>query len=188
MELAADRELRFLAGWEWQFLGPEIIDDNNILGSEQVEVEPMMEDVRRFAGADQGLSVVSFGRSNQSVHSTVVNAGVMDHPVTGEQVVALMVRGNTVKLRHWRRTPSATIVFRSGWSWVGVEGATTIIGHDDPYEGFDPSAVPRLLRDVFISAGGTHDDWDEYDRVMAAEHRAAVFVHPTRIRGIGQLR
>ena len=92
-----------------------------------------MEDVRRFAGADQGLSAVSFGRPDQSggVHSTVVNAGVMDHPVTGEKVVALVVRGNTVKLWHWRRTPRATIVFRSGWSWVGVEGTTTIIGPDD---------------------------------------------------------
>jgi len=34
---------------------------------------------------------------------------------------------------------------------------------------------------VFTSAGGTHDDWDEYDRVMAAEGRVAVFVQPERI-------
>ena len=145
-----------------------------------------MEDVRRFAGADQGLSVVSFGRPDQSVHSSVVNAGVMAHPVTGEQVVALVVRGNTVKLRHCRRTPRATIVFRSGWSWVGVEGTTTIIGPDDGYEGFDTSSVPQLLRDVFTAAGGTHEDWAEYDRVMVAERRTAVFIHPTRVTGIGQ--
>ena len=44
----------------------------------------------------------------------------------------------------------------------------------------------QLIRDVFISAGGTHQDWDEYDRVMAAERRAAVFIHPTRITGVGQ--
>lgn len=145
-----------------------------------------MEDVRRFVAADQGLAVVSFGRPDRSVHSSLVNAGVMVHPVTGGGVVALVVRGNTVKLRHWRHTPLATIVFRSGWSWVGVEGATTIIGPDDRYEGFDPSAVPRLLRDVFTAAGGTHEDWDEYDRVMAAERRAAVFIHPTRINGVGR--
>ena len=146
-----------------------------------------IEDVRRFAAADQGLAVVSFARSDQSVHSSLVNAGVMAHPVTGEEVVALVVRGNTVKLRHWRHTSLATIVFRTGWSWVGVEGATTIIGPDDRYKDFDPSAVPRLLRDVFIAAGGTHEDWDEYDRVMAAERRAAVFIHPIRITGVGQL-
>jgi len=36
---------------------------------------------------------------------------------------------------------------------------------------------------VFVAAGGTHDDWDEYDRVMAAERRTAVFVHADRISG-----
>ncbi len=145
-----------------------------------------MEDVRTFAAADQGLAVVSFGRPDGSVHSSLVNAGVMAHPVTGEEVVALVVRGNSVKLRHWRRARGATIVFRAGWSWVGVEGATTIIGPDDRLDGFDPSAVPPLLRDVFIAAGGSHEDWNEYDRVMAAERRTAVFVHPARITGVGQ--
>ena len=145
-----------------------------------------MEDVRQFAAADRGLAVVSFGRPDGSVHSSLVNAGVMAHPVTTEEVVALVVRGNSVKLRQWRRAPQATIVFRAGWSWVGVEGTTTIIGPDDRFDGFDPSAVPRLLRDVFIAAGGSHEDWDEYDRVMAAERRTAVFVHPSRIAGVGR--
>ena len=145
-----------------------------------------MEDVRQFAAADQGLAVVSFGRPDQSVHSSLVNAGVMAHPVTGEEVVALVVRGNSVKLRHWRNAPGATIVFRVGWSWVGVEGTTTIIGPDDRCDGSDPSSVPQLLRAVFVAAGGSHEDWDEYDRVMVAERRTAVFVHPSRITGVGQ--
>ena len=47
--------------------------------------------------------------------------------------------------------------------------------------------MPQLLRDVFTAAGGVHEDWDEYDRVMAAERRAAVFIHPTHsITGVGQ--
>ena len=144
-----------------------------------------MEDVRRFVRADQGLAVVSFARPDGSVHSSLVNAGVMDHPVTGGESVALVVRGNTVKLRHWRHTPRATILFKSGWSWIGVEGVATIIGPDDDLDGFDPSRVPQLLRDVFTAAGGTHEDWDEYDRVMAAERRTAVFIEPTRITGSG---
>ena len=144
-----------------------------------------MDDVRRFVRADQGLAVVSFARPDGSVHSSLVNAGVMDHPVTGVESVALVVRGNTVKLRHWRHTPRATIVFKSGWSWIGVEGATTIIGPDDELDGFDLSRVPQLLRDVFTAAGGTHEDWDEYDRVMATERRTAVFIEPTRISGSG---
>ena len=40
-----------------------------------------------------------------------------------------------------------------------------------------------LLRDIYTAAGGTHDDWDEYDRVMADERRVAVLVTPERTYG-----
>jgi hypothetical protein len=36
---------------------------------------------------------------------------------------------------------------------------------------------------VFTAAGGTHDDFDTYDRVMAAERRTAVLIRPARISG-----
>jgi hypothetical protein len=38
-----------------------------------------------------------------------------------------------------------------------------------------------LLREVFVAAGGSHDNWAEYDRVMAEQRRTVVFVTPTRI-------
>lgn len=142
-----------------------------------------IEHVREFSAADQGLAFISFARADGTVHSTLINAGVMKHPVTDEEVVAFVVRGDTVKLRHWRHTRRATITFRAGWSWIGVEGSVTQVGPDDPMEGFDPADLPRVLRDIFLAAGGTHDDWDEYDRVMASERRAGVFIHPTKIRG-----
>ncbi|MDE0233895.1 MAG: pyridoxamine 5'-phosphate oxidase [bacterium] len=142
-----------------------------------------IEQVREFAAADQGLAFVSFARADRTVHSTLINAGVMTHPVTGEEVVAFVVRGDTVKLRYWRQTPQATITFRAGWSWIGVEGSVTQVGPDDPMDGFDPADLPRLLKDIFTAAGGTHNDWEEYDRVMAAERRAGVFIHPTKVRG-----
>jgi hypothetical protein len=50
-------------------------------------------------------------------------------------------------------------------------------------DGIPPEQIPELLRDVFRAAGGSHDDWDEYDRVMAADRRAVVFVAPARITG-----
>jgi hypothetical protein len=37
------------------------------------------------------------------------------------------------------------------------------------------------LRDVFTAAGGTHDDWPAYDRVMAQERRAAILITPQRV-------
>jgi hypothetical protein len=72
-------------------------------------------------------------------------------------------------------------VFRAGWEWVAVEGAATLVGPDDLPDGFAADEVPRLLREVFTAAGGSHDDWDEYDRVMAAERRTAVLIEPLRI-------
>jgi hypothetical protein len=39
---------------------------------------------------------------------------------------------------------------------------------------------------VFQAAGGGHDDWDEYDRVMARERRCAVFVQANRVTGVAQ--
>lgn len=137
--------------------------------------------VRRLAAADQGLAVFATTRADGTVQASVLNAGVMPHPLGDGDVVACVVRGGTAKLANLRRRPRATVVFRAGWEWVAVEGATQIIGPDDPVDGFASDGLPTLLRDVFTAAGGTHDDWAEYDRVMAADRRAAVLVTPERI-------
>jgi PPOX class probable F420-dependent enzyme len=132
---------------------------------------------------DHGLVVVSTARADGTIQSSVVNAGVMDHPVTGQRVVAFVAAGTSRRLRNLRARPRATVVIRAGWQWAGVEGPTELIGPDDPAEGFDAEGVRVLLRDVFSAAGGTHDDWDEYDRVMAEERRVAVLVTPERVYG-----
>ena len=64
-----------------------------------------------------------------------------------------------------------------------MEGPVQLAGPDDRLDGFDPAELPELLRDVFRGAGGTHDDWPTYDRVMAQERRAAVLITPVRIYG-----
>jgi PPOX class probable F420-dependent enzyme len=144
-----------------------------------------LETVRRLAAADHGLAVVAIARDDGSVHASVVNAGVLDDPVTGRPAVGLVAVGGAVKVRLLRREPRATVVFRAAWEWAAVEGPARLIGPDDLPEGFAAEQVPQLLRDVFTAAGGTHDDWDEYDRVMAAERRTALFVEPVRITGVG---
>jgi PPOX class probable F420-dependent enzyme len=152
--------------------------------SREPATRPAPEDlalVRRLARADHHWAVVATARRDGSIQATVVTAGVMDHPVTGEPTVAYVARGGTVKLRNLRQRPYSTIVFRAGREWVTVEGRTSLIGPDDPYPGFDPARLPQLLRDVFTAAGGTHDNWEEYDRVMAAERRTAVFIQMDRV-------
>ncbi|HEX2051057.1 MAG TPA: TIGR03618 family F420-dependent PPOX class oxidoreductase [Actinomycetota bacterium] len=136
--------------------------------------------VRALAEANGHRAVVSTSRADGSIQATLVSAGVMPHPVTGRDVVALVAYPG-VKVRNVRARPRATVTFVEGGRWVSVEGAADLAGPDDALEGLDPSAVPQLLRDVFTAAGGTHDDWDEYDRVMAQEGRVAVLIAPDRL-------
>ncbi|MFV8049335.1 TIGR03618 family F420-dependent PPOX class oxidoreductase [Mycobacterium sp. 48b] len=143
-----------------------------------------MTDMSQFAdmlSRDNGLCVLSTLRRDGSIQSSVVNAGVMVHPRTAEPVVALVAIGGSRKLRHLRADPRATVVARAGWQWVTVEGTADIIGPDDPDPGTDDEALRLLLRAVFEAAGGTHDDWDTYDRVMREERRAAVLISPARV-------
>jgi PPOX class probable F420-dependent enzyme len=142
---------------------------------------PGLDLVRRLAGADRGLAVLATTRPDGTVHASVVNAGVLDHPVTSEPCVGVVARGDARKLAHLRRTGRAAVVFRAGWEWVAVEGPVDLIGPDDSRDGFAAGDLPGLLRDVFSAAGGTHDDWAEYDRVMAAERRTAVLIEAARV-------
>jgi PPOX class probable F420-dependent enzyme len=136
--------------------------------------------VRRLVKADRGLAVVAVARGDGSVHASVVNAGVWESE-SGHPEVAFVARGGTKKLDHIRGRGRATVVFRHGWEWVAVDGPARIVGPDEA----GPDQLPELLRTVFTAAGGTHEDWATFDRVMAEEGRVAVFVLPQRITSNG---
>ena len=142
-----------------------------------------LDDVRRLVGADHGLATLATTRPDGSVQVSLINAGVLAHPISGAPVVGRVARGGTVKLAHLRDRPRATLAWRYSWDWIAVEGPVELAGPDDVLPGFDPAGLPALLREVFTGAGGTHEDWATYDRVMAEERRAAVLITPTRIYG-----
>ena len=144
-----------------------------------------MSRVRELVGAERGLAVVSTLRADGTIQSSVVNAGVIAHPLRGDDTVAFVGMGGSVKLRNLRADPRISVVLRAGFRWVTVEGDATLVGPDDIPDGYDSARLPRLLRDVFLSTGATHDDWATYDRVMAEERRCAVFVIPQRVYGVG---
>ena len=118
--------------------------------------------------------VTTFGRSGRAQMTIVAGGPYQDK-------MALVVRGDTVKLANLHRDPRCTVlVVRPDWSrYVTVEGAATTYRWDDT----DPEELRLLLRDAFTAAGGTHEDWDEYDRVMRTERRAVVLVAPERVYG-----
>jgi PPOX class probable F420-dependent enzyme len=143
-----------------------------------------MTDLSTFAeiaAADQGLCVFTTLRGDGSAQASVLNAGVLQHPLTGDQVVGLVAAGGSRKLDNLRADPRATIVARAGWQWATVEGPAQLIGLDDPHPDVDDERLRLLLREIFTAAGGSHDDWATYDRVMREERRVAVLIAPTRV-------
>jgi PPOX class probable F420-dependent enzyme len=142
-----------------------------------IDIEPFA----RLVGGDHGLAVVALAMPDGTAHASVVNAGVLSHPVTGAPAVGIVSRADSAKLRHLRKHPRATVVLRAGWQWAGVDGPVELAGPDDPLPRIDAERLRLLLREIFTAAGGTHENFEEFDRVMAAERRTAILVTPARL-------
>jgi PPOX class probable F420-dependent enzyme len=130
---------------------------------------------------DNGLATVSTLRANGAIQVTVVHAGIVTHPVRGSDVGAFVAHGGTQKLTNLRARPQATLLWRAGWAWVAVEGTAELCGPDDALPGVDAEEARQLLREIARAAGSVSADWDEFDRLMLADRRAAVLVTPQRV-------
>ena len=134
-----------------------------------------LADFATVAAADHNFCVMTTTRADGTIQASVVTAGLM------KDAVVFVAAGGSRKLANLRARPSATIVASAGGAWVAVEGTAELVGPDDN----PPANLRQLLRDAFKAAGGTHDDWDEYDRVMAEDRRAVVFITPRRVYSNG---
>lgn len=134
-----------------------------------------------LAAAEKGLAIVSTLRADATIQASLINAAVVPHPSTGQQVLGFITYGK-VKLANLRLRPQTAVTFRNGGQWATVEGHAELAGPDDPQPWLDDDeALRKLLRGVFTAAGGTHEDWATFDRVMAEQRRAAVLITPTRV-------
>jgi PPOX class probable F420-dependent enzyme len=139
-----------------------------------------LDEIAALAAKESGLVVVSTLRADGTIQSSLVNAGVLGHPLGGQPTLAFVTYGR-VKLANLRARPQLTVTARSGWAWGAVEGTARLIGPDDPVDSVDAERLRLLLREIFAAAGGSHDDWDAYDQVMLEQRRTAVLVDATRI-------
>src|SRR4051812_35083202 len=117
-----------------------------------------LDEAAALARADRGLAVVATLRADATIQSSLVNAGALAHPATGEQVLAFVTYGR-VKLGNLRIRPQVTTTFRDGWQWATVEGRAELAGPDDPRPWLDAERLRLLLREIFTAAGGEHNDW-----------------------------
>jgi PPOX class probable F420-dependent enzyme len=150
-----------------------------------MKTQTTLNDAVALAAAESGLAVVSTVRADGTVQASLVNVGLLPHPATGQPSLGFTTYGK-VKLANLRARPQLAVTFRNGWQWATVEGHAELAGPDDPQPWLaDADQLRLLLREVFTSAGGTHDNWQEYDRVMAEERRAVVLIAPTRVYSNG---
>lgn len=86
------------------------------------------------------------------------------------------------KLRNLVRDPRCSLLVATpDWRrYVVLEGRARLLrrGHSDAAE------LRDALRDIYRAASGSeHPDWDDYDRAMIADRRAAIVVVPEHIYG-----
>ncbi|MGO4445148.1 TIGR03618 family F420-dependent PPOX class oxidoreductase [Mycobacterium sp. 2YAF39] len=144
-----------------------------------------LDEAVALAADDSGLAVISTVRADSTVQASLVNVGLLPHPATGEPALGFVTYGK-VKLANLRARPQLAVTFRDGWQWATVEGSAELAGPDDAQAWLTGAQQLRLLlREVFTAAGGTHSDWDEYDRVMAEQRRTIVLIAPTRVYSNG---
>ncbi len=151
------------------------------------DVEPVdLIAVQTLLSTEAGLCVLSLARPDGTVSSSLVNAGLLEHPDGRGPVLGLLARSSAYKTRRLRRDPRATLTVSRAWQWQAVEGAVSLIGPEDSHPACPQDALPSLLRAIFVAAGGTHDDWDHFDEVMVSEARTALLLVPRRVYGIAQ--
>ena len=119
----------------------------------------------------QPYAVVSTIRPSGTVQSTLVNVGLY------AEGLAFTAVGRSRKAYNLQRNPACTVIIHDGPHWITVEGKARLYTWDNT----EPDTMQRLLREIYVLAGGTHDDWKTYDRVVRAERRSAVVLFPERI-------
>ena len=145
-----------------------------------------MSDIEIFSNylsEETGLVTVSTTQVDGRVLSSVVNCGMIKHPLTGGTCVAFVSGSKAARLKHIDRGSQVTITARRGWAWSSVTGPADLIRPEQVPESIDKEQMRLLLREVFHAAGGVHDDLEEYDRAMAQEGRVVVCVTPERVLG-----
>ena len=145
-----------------------------------------MSDIEIFSNyllEETGLVTVSTTQVDGRVLSSVVNCGMIEHPLTGATCVAFVSGSKAARLKHIDRGSQVTITARRGWAWSSVTGPADLIRPEQVPETIDKEQMRLLLREVFHAAGGVHDDLEEYDRAMAQEGRVVVCVTPERVLG-----
>jgi hypothetical protein len=154
--------------------------------------DPLITTLRTLLETAGGLGVLATA-GEARVPASLVNAGLVEHPVSGAPTVAHVAYGDSQRVRRLAAAPQCSFTVHDGRKWLTAEGRAHLVfgPWDERAAGNDPALhsaaddYAQLLRTIYRAAGGgEHPDWPEFDRAMRAERRVAVLASLDRLYGI----
>ena len=136
------------------------------------------ERVKKFVSENHRAVLTTFRRNGAAQMSIVTTGAYSDG-------AAFTTTEDRAKLSNLKRDPRCSLLIshESWWGYVVLEGQARVMSADNT----DAEVLRLALRDVYRAASGEeHPDWDEYDRAMVDDRRAAVVVVPEHIYGTAE--
>ena len=133
------------------------------------------ESVKKFVSENHRAVLTTFRRNGAAQMSIVTTGAYSDG-------AAFTTTEDRAKLSNLKRDPRCSLLVshESWWGYVVLEGRARVMSPDNT----DAEELRQALRDVYRAASGEeHPDWDEYDRAMVDDRRAAVVIVPEHIYG-----
>ena len=133
------------------------------------------ESVKNFVSENRRAVLTTFRRNGAAQMSIVTTGAYSDG-------AAFTTTEDRAKLSNLKRDPRCSLLVshESWWGYVVLEGRARVMSADNT----DAEVLRLALRDVYRAASGEeHPDWNEYDRAMVDDRRAAVVVVPEHIYG-----
>ena len=133
------------------------------------------ESVKRFVSENHRAVLTTFRRNGAAQMSIVTTGAYSDG-------AAFTTTEDRAKLSNLKCDPRCSLLVshESWWGYVVLEGRARVMSPDNT----DAEELRQALRDVYRAASGEeHPDWDEYDRAMVDDRRAAVVVVPEHVYG-----
>ena len=136
----------------------------------------LSDNVKHFLSENHQAVLTTFRRDGGAQMSIITVGAYRDG-------AAFTTTDDRAKLRNLRRNPRCSLlVSHDNWRpYVVLEGQAQVLAADNT----DAEELKHALRDVYRSASGgkEHPNWDDYDRAMVEDKRAAVIVVPDRVYG-----
>ena len=136
----------------------------------------MLDDnVKQFV-SDNHQAVLTTFRMNGGAQMSIVTVGAYGDGV------GFTTTEDRAKLHNLVRDSRCSLLISKSdwWGYVVLEGRAKVLRRGES----DDDELRDALRGIYRTASGQeHPDWEDYDRAMVADRRAAVIVIPDHVYG-----